>query len=397
MATPPTSGASVEYHRLLPNTSSLLESDATRATRALKAMTALNDMGRVPNASVVKLCHDDRFMNLVCGILNTTDTLSHAPCSLTPHSTTTGEPTIMTARSEQQKDISDAMIDSLIDSYDAPILGGEYTVGATMIATKFGLANDNEIVETPLVSYTTVRTVSPDNNMVGSSTHSTMKKRKADEDEPTHYAPSLYLDGDSLAKFDNKHCPTLHLSVPPLDVTLVVKKAKTTTVGTPSSSAALETKTADVPTSSSPFKNDPVDESFVLKTIHDPIMDDGRINPVHMIVREHVLDVRRSMSGKVFFQCKYCAHLPVDERAHQSTVSPQSISTLYRANVRFHMSHVRNCEYIPEWIKMCSPKKSRIGNSGGVKTSWEESAMAMGLSDDVERKCIVHCSSKIEK
>jgi hypothetical protein len=46
---------------------------------------------------------------------------------------------------------------------------------------------------------------------------------------------------------------------------------------------------------------------------------------------------------------------------------------------------------------MCSPKKSRIGNSGGVKTSWEESAMAMGLSDDVERKCIVHCSSKIEK
>ena len=382
MATPPPppSGAFVEYHRHLPKTSSLLESDATRA---LKAMTALYDMGRVPNASVVKLCHDDRFMNLVCGILNTADTLSHAPCSLsslTPHSTTTGAKTITTARSEQQQqdDVYDAMIDSLIDSYDAPILGKEYTIGATMM-------------------WTTVRTVSPDNNLVGSSTHSTMKKRKADEDEPTQYALSLFLDGDSFAKFDNKHCPILHLSVPPLDVHLVVKKAKTTTAGTPSSSAALDTKTVDVPTSSSPFKNDPVDKSFVLKTIHDPIIDDGRINPVHMIVREHVLDVRRSMSGKVFFQCKYCAHLPVDERAYQSTVSPQSISTLYRANVRFHMSHVRNCEYIPEWIKMCSPKKSRIGNSGGVKTSWEESAMAMGLSDDVERKCIVHCSSKIEK
>lgn len=394
MATPPPppSGAFVEYHRHLPKTSNLLESDATRA---LKAMTALNDMGRVPNASVVKLCHDDRFMNLLCGILNTTDTLSNAPCSLTPHSTTTGATTITTARSEQQQqdNVYDAMIDSLINSYDAPILGEEYTIGATMIATRSELAN--EVVETPLVGSTTVRTVSPDNNLVGSSATHTTKKRKADEDEPPahHNAPSLYLDGDSFAKFD-KHCPILHLGVPPLGARLVAKKTRTTTVAvdTSSSLAALDTKTVthvDVPTSS-PFKNDPVDESFVLKTLHDPVLDDGRINPVHMIVREHVLNVRRSMSGKVFFQCKYCAHLPVQERAHQSTVSPQSINKLYRANVRFHMSHVRNCEYIPEWIKSCSPKKSRIGNSGGVKTSWEDSAMAMGLHDDVERKCIVY-------
>ena len=373
---PPPSGAFVEYHRHLLKTSSLLESDATRA---LKAMTALYDMGRVPNASVVKLCHDDRFMNLVCGILNTADTLSHAPCSLsslTPHSTTTGAKTITTARSEQQQqdDVYDAMIDSLIDSYDAPILGKEYTIGATMM-------------------WTTVRTVSPDNNLVGSSTHSKMKKRKADEDEPAQYAPSLFLDGDSFAKFD-KHCPILHLGVPPLGERLAAKKTKTTTARTAASTAAFDTTTpsvhhVDVPTSS-PFKNDPVDESFGLKTLHDPVLDDGRINPVHMIVREHVLDVRRSMSGKIFFQCKYCAHLPVHERANQSTVSPQSISKLYRANVRFHMSHVRNCEYIPEWIKSCSPKKSRIGNSGGVKTSWVDSAMVMGLVDDAERKCIVY-------
>ena len=373
---PPPSGAFVEYHRHLPKTSSLLESDATLA---LKAMTALNDMGRVPNASVVKLCHDDRFMNLLCGILNTADTLSHAPCSLsslTPHSTTTGAKTITTARSEQQQqdDVYDAMIDSLIDSYDAPILGKEYTIGATMM-------------------WTTVRTVSPDNNLVGSSTHSTMKKRKADEDEPAQYAPSLFLDGDSFAKFD-KHCPILHLGVPPLGERLAAKKTKTTTARTAASTAAFDTTTpsvhhVDVPTSS-PFKNDPVDESFGLKTLHDPVLDDGQINPVHMIVREHVLDVRRSMSGKIFFQCKYCAHLPVHERANQSTVSPQSISKLYRANVRFHMSHVRHCEYIPEWIKSCSPKKSRIGNSGGVKTSWVDSAMVMGLVDDAERKCIVY-------
>jgi hypothetical protein len=110
-----------------------MESDATRD---LKAMTSLNDMGRLPNASVVKLCHDDQFMNLVCDILNTTDTHSHShvPCSLThptttATTTTTGATTITTARLEQQEDnISDAMIDySLIDSYDAPNLGGENT------------------------------------------------------------------------------------------------------------------------------------------------------------------------------------------------------------------------------------------------------------------------------
>ena len=234
MATPPIAGVIVEHqhHRCLPKSTSLIESDATRD---LKAMASLNDMGRLPNASVVKLCHDDRFMNLVCDILNTTDTHSHAPCSLThptTTATTTGATTKTTARLEQQEDnISDAMIDySLIDSYNAPNLGGENT--------RFGLANANEDVETPLVSSTTVRTVSPDNNMVGSSATHTKKKRKAEEDEPAaHYAQSLCLDGDSFAKFD-KHCPILHLGVPHLgEHHMVAKKTKTSTVGTSSSSS----------------------------------------------------------------------------------------------------------------------------------------------------------------
>ena len=221
LAAPTVAGAFDEYHRRLPKTTSLIESDATRD---LKAITALNNMGCLPNASVVKLCHDDRFVNLVCDILNTTDTHSLAPCSLTHPTTTTnttatGATTITTAMSEQQEDnISDAMIDySLIDSYNnAPNLGGENT--------RFELAN--EVVETPLVSSTTVR--SPDNNMVGSSATPTKKKRKAEEDEPAaaHYLPSLYLDSDSL-KFD-KHCPILHM---------VAKKTKTSTAGTSSSSS----------------------------------------------------------------------------------------------------------------------------------------------------------------
>jgi hypothetical protein len=49
MATTPIAGVIIEHHhhRRLPKTASLIESDATRD---LKAMTSLNDMGRLPNA-----------------------------------------------------------------------------------------------------------------------------------------------------------------------------------------------------------------------------------------------------------------------------------------------------------------------------------------------------------
>jgi hypothetical protein len=265
----------------------------------------------------------------------------------------------MTARSEQQQD---DVYDAMIDSYDAPVLGGEYTIGATMIATRFGLANKD--VETPLVSSTTVRTVSPDkNNMVGSSATHTMKKRQAEEDEPpAHYSPSLYLDGDLFAKFNKKHCPILHLGGPSLGEHIAAKKTKMKTVGTSSLSSALDTETlrCDVPTSS-PFKNDPVDESFVLKTLHDPALGDGWINPVHMLVREQSLtyvgpcQVGSSSSVGIVPTSQYTnMHIraPCHPRASTSFIVPTyAFSCLMSATVT---------TYIPEWIKRCIPRSQGL-------------------------------------
>jgi hypothetical protein len=84
-------------------------------------------------------------------------------------------------------------------------------------------------------------------------------------------------------------------------------------------------------------------------------------------------------------------HLPQIERSKQSTISPQSIGHMYRANVRFMMNHVQHCKFIPACIKEYSPKQSKLANFSGVKQYWMESARKKGLRDDKDRKCIVYC------
>jgi hypothetical protein len=208
-------------------------------------------------------------------------------------------------------------------------------------------------------------------------------KRKAVEDPHKNGAwqpplPAFYLDGGWFERRTNSdaapHC-----------VRLAAKKARMDAIieMNPLSSSAL-------PTDSSPFKNDPVEEMF-LETLNDPLLDAGRINPVHMIVREDVLEVRRTASGKVFFQCKYCKHLPLQECADQSTILPQSIGRLYRANVRFLKTHVPNCGSIPARVKAQSTKQAKLANFSGGKQYWAESARERGLHDDLDRKCIVYC------
>ena len=53
-----------------------------------------------------------------------------------------------------------------------------------------------------------------------------------------------------------------------------------------------------------PTVNDPEDSSFE-KTLHSDD-DTGKINSAHIHIRREVLEVRRSMSGRVYFQCKLC-------------------------------------------------------------------------------------------
>ena len=102
-----------------------------------------------------------------------------------------------------------------------------------------------------------------------------------------------------------------------------------------------------------------------------------------------VLEVCRTDSGEVFFQCKYCKHLPLQERAKLSTILPQSIGLLHRANVRFLMIHVPNCG---ARFKAQLPKQANLANFSGGKQYWEESARERGLHDDLDRKCIIYCT-----
>ena len=295
------------------------------------AILALKNIGSAPDSAVSWMCADDRFMNAVCGI--------YEKCPA-------GTPIRITAASA-------------------------YAATTTEPAT---VKSAGGIVFAP---WTTTRTVSPTASILS-------LKREAGEGPHKNRAwqpplPAFYLDGGWFERRTDSD------AAPP-GVRLAAKKARL-------DDAVIEMNplpSSALPTDSSPFKNDPVEETF-LETLHDPLLDAGRINPVHMIVRDDVLEVRRTASGKVFFQCKYCKDLPLQERANQSTISPQSIGRLYRANVRFLMTHVPNCGSIPARVRAQSPKQAKLANFSGGKQYWEESARERGLRDDLDRKCIVYC------
>ena len=128
-----------------------------------------------------------------------------------------------------------------------------------------------------------------------------------------------------------------------------------------------------------PTKNDPMDPSFLM-SLHSH-EDKGKINIAHVAIRRYVLDVRRTITGRVYLQCSFCKHLPRAKRANCSTVAPQSIEGLYRSIVRFNMNHVNACEHIPLGIKAMSPKSFSKHAKDGIKSYWIESAYALGLAN----------------
>ncbi|KAL3784007.1 hypothetical protein ACHAW5_008005 [Stephanodiscus triporus] len=328
------------------------------------AMRALKHIGSAPNSAVALLREDDKFMNLLCGILDGGgDHSPHDKClAKYPIRTTAALEDAMTAESANKNESNEPV---------KPLQG--------LVPTEEALAPRN---------LATMRVVTPTKTIVP-------LKRKAEDDADNYSRINPHLDCDWFEGY------TVFGAVPHGEH-LVLMKARRYDTGTspvtfrrrpflkmkalPSSALPLET---------SPFKNDPVDETF-LKTLHDPLLDAGRINPAHMIVREYALEVRRSVSGKVFFQCKYCKHLPQHERSSQSTISPQAIGKLYRGNVRFLMNHVPHCDFIPAWIKEYRPKERKLANFSGGKQYWQESAWTRGLRDDLDRKCITYCPQVYE-
>jgi len=106
-------------------------------------------------------------------------------------------------------------------------------------------------------------------------------------------------------------------------------------------------------------------ESFIL---HDKD-DDEYINPVHSLIRRDIwegfvvdamkdagtvsskdtrmkTDVTTNIgrvaryNGTIGFRCRFCKHVPLNQRAPRSAVYPRSIERIYSAHLRFQRDHI---------------------------------------------------------
>jgi len=140
-----------------------------------------------------------------------------------------------------------------------------------------------------------------------------------------------------------------------------------------------------------PTADDPMDEPFCMKLYS--MGEEGNINRTHTVIRRDVLEIRRTQSGEIFFQCAFCKHCSRGDRAKQSTLAPQSIESLYRAVIRFMMYHVPACEHIPQEIKDLIPKATMDVKARVTKKYWFDSAFDKGLRDgeDEDGRSIIYC------
>ena len=125
-----------------------------------------------------------------------------------------------------------------------------------------------------------------------------------------------------------------------------------------------------------PTAKDPMDPSFCTTLYSDK--DEGKINPSHIEIRREVLEVHRTMTGRIFFQCAFCKHLPQNERKG-SIYAPQRVENIYRANVRFMMGHVRSCKFISQRLRALDPKAKNKVPKANIRHHWIKSTHAMGL------------------
>mmetsp|Transcript_33477 Transcript_33477/g.61626 ORF Transcript_33477/g.61626 Transcript_33477/m.61626 type:complete len:116 (+) Transcript_33477:206-553(+) len=115
-----------------------------------------------------------------------------------------------------------------------------------------------------------------------------------------------------------------------------------------------------------------MDEFFFMRLYS--MGEEGRINPIHTVLRRDVIEIRRTNTGSIFFQCAYCNHLSCGNLAEQSTFAPQRIRGVYRAVMRFMKYHVPACEHIPQEIKDLSPTATRDVKACDTKEYWAKSA-----------------------
>ena len=104
-----------------------------------------------------------------------------------------------------------------------------------------------------------------------------------------------------------------------------------------------------------PTDHDPEDTSFCMTLYSEE--DEGNVNTVHNKIRKEVIQIKRTESGRVYFQCGSCSHLHRSDRVKISTIAPTSVACIYRAFGRFIKHHVPDCPHIPKRLKELDPKK----------------------------------------
>ena len=149
--------------------------------------------------------------------------------------------------------------------------------------------------------------------------------------------------------------------------------------------------------------------------------EEDHINPVHTIIRRDILEVfvekstssssgriasppgssvhaslrarQTRFSNKVGLRCRFCKHLPDEDKSPLSAVFPETLAGLYRACcVRFQKRHLSHCSMIPVALLEELEDLKETSKSRGSKKYWEESAYEKGLRNSEEEKGIIFCA-----
>jgi hypothetical protein len=90
-------------------------------------------------------------------------------------------------------------------------------------------------------------------------------------------------------------------------------------------------------------------------------------------------------AGSIAFRCRFCKHSPHKNKAPLSTIYPESLKGLYRANLRFQANHLSSCQHFPDELK------ERLGNvrrrvRPGAREYWIQCAARKGFCNVEDKK-----------
>ena len=92
---------------------------------------------------------------------------------------------------------------------------------------------------------------------------------------------------------------------------------------------------------------DPTDNNFALSLAMKG--DETMLCNAHVTIREDILLVRRTMTGNIFLQCKYC--MDQSQKQNHSVIIPRSLKGIMRNVLTFKTKHIPICVFIPDDVK----------------------------------------------